>query len=169
MFCLELSNLERVILPYSIAILVGSLIFILLNSYTKDKFVSKIYLISLLLHFAFILFWQLLKYYILGLHIPTLYSFSDFISDRDAGGYHLNGVYIANNFSSSTFSLHFKGGLFPKLVGVFYHYFTTNPIIVCLFNAVLGSLTSCIVYLLGKTVLTYDLAKIYSLFCVFSD
>lgn len=165
---LEFDMCERVILPFSIMVLIGLSIFILLNVCIKDKFVSKIYLISLLLHLVFILFWQLLKYYVLGLQLPSLYSFSDFISDRDAGGYHLNGVYIANHFSSATLSYHFKGGLFPKMVGFFYYYFTTNPVIVCIFNGLLGSFTSCIIYLLGKCVINYNFAKIYSLICVFS-
>lgn len=168
-FCIfEFTSMERVVLPTLIYSIIASIIFVLINILHKDKFVSKIFVISILIHFIFILFWQILKYYILGLSLPSLYSFSAFISDRDAGGYHLNGVYIANNFFSSTFSYHFKGGLFPKLVGVFYHYFTANPIIVCLFNAILGSFTSCIVYLIGKSVLRYDLTKIYSVLCAIS-
>ena len=165
---LENYIMERIILPFLLSIIISLLIFLFINKICKDKFCSKIFLISILLHFIFILFWQVLKYHILGLHIPTLYSFSDFISDRDAGGYHRDGVYIANNFSVATLSYHFKGGLFPKLVAFFYYYFTANPVIVCLFNGLLGSFTSCIIYLLGRCVLNYDLAKIYSLFCVFS-
>lgn len=164
----EFINLERVVLPilFSLIIAVGS--YFILNIQQKDKFISKIYLISILVHFCFILFWQILKYYILGLPFPTGMNFSAYISDVDGIQYHYIASYIADNFNMNVLSQKYYGGLFPKIMGLLYFLFGKNPFIICCLNSIIGAFVSVITYIIGKNVLkNYNLSKIYALLCIF--
>ena len=162
-FFLEISSLERVLLPFFIFLFINLGICVLLNKICKDKFVAKIYLISLLLHLIFILFWNIFKYHLLGYCLPTENVFKPFTIDNDGALYHSYGVYISQHFMQKTLTTHFTGGLYPKIVGCMYHYFGINPFIVCLFNLNIGSLVAPIIYLIGKHVFReIEIAKLYS-------
>lgn len=160
---LEISSLERVLLPYFVFLFIYFGIFVILNKICKDKFVAKIYLISLSLHLIFILFWNIFKYHLLGYSLPTENVFKPFTIDNDGALYHSYGVYISQHFTFKTLVSHFIGGLYPKIVGCIYHYCGMNPFIVCLFNLNIGSLVASIIYLISKHVFReIGTAKLYS-------
>ena len=168
-FISELSQLERIIIPFLVSLVIALFIHWQFKIHNKDRFVSKIFLISILVHFIFILFWQVLKYYILGLNAPTENTFNAFISDNDATNYHAISVYISNNYNIDILSNKYYGGLFPKLVGTLYYIFGTNPFIVTCVNSIFASFISVLVYVISKRVLTdINRCKIYSLLCIFS-
>lgn len=167
LFCLEFSSLERVLLPYSISILLSLGIFVILNNIFKDKFISKIYLISVLFHFIIILFWQIFKYYILGYNLPSDNTFIPFTVDNDGVLYHQLGVHISNNFSFELLKEKFTGGLFPKIIGVLYHYFGNNPFIPCCLNCIIAGFTAIFIYLIGKNTLKDIITtKLYTIFSI---
>lgn len=166
-FFQEMSMPQLVILPIGIYIILSVLIFILLNKIFKDKFISKIYLISVFLHFSFLLFWHIFKYYLLNYHLPSENNFTPFIIDNDGCLYHSLGVYIANNFSLEILKEKFTGGLFPKIIGILYHFFGHNPFIPCLLNCLISGFTATLFYQIGKiTLRNIKNAKIYSLFSI---
>ena len=99
----EFITANRIVLPILISSIVATVIYFILNIFNHDKFVSKIYLVSILVHFCFILFWQILKYHILNLPLPTASNFSAYISDVDGIQYHYIGSYIADNFNLNIF------------------------------------------------------------------
>lgn len=163
LFFLEFGILERVLLPFSISLFIALGIYCILNISCKDKFCSKIYLISVLMHFVFILFWQIFKYYMLGYHLPTENVFKAFIVDNDGGLYHLLGVYISKHYTLATLMEKYTGGLFPKIVGTVYYVFGINPFLVSCLNAILSGFTAIILFLIGKCVLqNRDYAKAFS-------
>lgn len=167
-FFLEFSSLERIILPILSSILISLGIYGILFVTNKDKFVPKIYLISILVHFIFILLWQIIKYYLLGLPMPTENNFVSFISDNDGQLYHAFGVELSNNYHLDYLSEKYTGGLFPKIVATIYYFFDTNPFIVSCFNSLCASFVSVIVYLIALKVLSNNLyCKIYALLTVF--
>ncbi len=163
-FLLEIADLNLVVLPFGIYFILTIFLFAILNYYVKDKFVSKIFVLSVLFHFIFILFWHIFKYYILGYHLPTEKTFIPFTVDNDGVLYHTLGVFVSNNFSASTFQTNLTGGFFPKIIGILYFYFGKNPFIPCLLNCIISGFTVIFIYLIGKNVLnTKSIAKIYSL------
>ena len=163
LFFLEFGMLERVLLPFFISLFIAFGIFCILNISCKDKFCSKIYLISVLLHFIFILFWQIFKYHMLGYHLPTENIFKAFIVDNDGGLYHLLGVYISKHYTLATLMEKYPGGLFPKIVGTVYYVFRINPFLVSCINAIISGFTALILFLIGKCVLlNRDYAKAFS-------
>lgn len=167
LFCLEIDSLERVILPFLISTIIATGIFFILNILNKDKFCSKIYIISVLLHFIFILSWQIFKYHILGYHLPTNNIFKPFTVDNDGVLYHYLGVYVAKNFTLSTLQEHLTGGLFPKIIGILYYYFGVNPFLPCLLNCLISGFTAIFIYLIGKNTLEdKQIAKIYSILSI---
>ena len=167
LFCLEIESLDKIILPFLISLLIGTGIFSILNILCRDKFCSKIYLISVLLHFIFILFWQIFKYHILNYHNPTPNIFMPFTVDNDGVLYHSIGVYIAKNFTLSTLQEHLTGGLFPKIIGILYYYFGINPFLPCLLNCLISGFTAIFIYLIGKKTLEdRQTAKIYSILSI---
>lgn len=164
---IEISNAERVILPFCFFIFISSGIYLLLNHFCKDKFCAKIFLISVLLHLIFVLFWQFLKYYLLGLHVPTTYSFHGYVSDVDGGKYHALGVYISQHISSGVLSEKLYGGLFPKIIGFVYHYLGINPFYIACLNALISGFTAIIIFLIGKiTLASIETAKIFSILSI---
>lgn len=166
---LELSSLDRTVLPFLIYCLIYFGIFILLNLCNKDKFISKIYLISLLLHLIFLLFWNIFKYHLLGYNLPTENTFKPFTIDNDGALYHSYGVYISHHLFLNTLTTHFIGGVYPKIVGIIYHYIGVNPFIVCLFNINISSLVAPIIYLIGKQVFNnVEESRIYSFLSIFT-
>lgn len=166
--CTEFLMLERVVLPILISFISACGIYLFLKTYCKDKFVGKIYLISILVHFIFILFWQLLKYYILGLNLPTDNSLKSFISDTDGTIYHEIGTFLSNNYTFNLLKEGYYGGLFPKIIATLYFVFGVNPFIITCFNSIIASFISVVIYLMSKDVLKdKNLCKIYSLFCTF--
>lgn len=171
LFYFEMRMLDRVILPILITSFISLVFYYILNRTFEDKFVSKIFLISVLLHFAFILFWQLLKYYGLGLHLPTENVFESYTADDDGRLYHSLGVELYQHFRAAML-LYKKmtGGLFPKIIGVIYHLSgTTNPFLVCCANSLVAGFIAPIIYYIGKIVLKdISLAKLYSLFFIIS-
>lgn len=167
-FILEISSPERIVLPILISSFISSGIYLVLRVTNKDSFVSKIYLISILIHFVFILFWQIIKYYLLGLPMPSDTNFSAFISDVDGVQYHFLSSYISDNYNINTLSQKYYGGLFPKIVGTLYLLFGKNPFIASCFNSLCAGFVSVLVYLISKNVLlTKEYCKIYALLCVF--
>ena len=167
LFCLEIDSLDKIILPFLISLFIGIGIFSVLNILCKDKFCSKIYLISILLHFIFILFWQIFKYHILNYHNPTPNIFMPFTVDNDGVLYHSLGVYVAKNFTLSTLQEHLTGGLFPKIIGILYYYFGINPFLPCLLNCLISGFTAIFIYLIGKKTLEdRQTAKIYSILSI---
>lgn len=169
LFCfIEFTMLQRVVLPILISSLIAGIICLLLRIHCKDKFVPKIYLISILVHFIFILFWQFLKYYILGLSFPTENIFEAFISDVDGIHYHDISTDIANHYSFDNLCEKHYGGFFPNIIATLYLLFGTNPFIVTCFNSIIAGFISILVYLISKEVINdNNLCKIYSLLCVF--
>lgn len=168
-FLFEWGSPDIVLLPFSICLLFAISIFSILNIYFKDKFVSKIYLISVLLHFIIILFWHLFKYYMLGYHFPTDNTFIPFTVDNDGVLYHSLGVYVAKNFTLTTLQEHLTGGLFPKIIGILYYYFGKNPFIPCLLNCLISGFTAIFIYLIGKNILIdKKVVKIYSILSIFT-
>ncbi len=164
---IEISNAERVILPFCFFIFISSGIYLLLNHFCKDKFCAKIFLISVLLHLIFVLFWQFLKYYLLGLPVPTTYSFHGYVSDVDGGKYHALGVYISQHISSGVLSEKLYGGLFAKIIGFIYYYIAINPFIISCLNAFISGFTAIIIYLIGKNTLkSRETAKIFSVLAI---
>ncbi len=163
----ELGSPELVLLPFGIAFIIAHIIFIILNLCFKDKFISKIYLLSVFVHFIFLLFWHLFKYYMLGYHLPTENIFMPFTIDNDGTLYHQGGVYIANNFSLTAFKEHLTGGPFPKIVGVLYYIFGVNPVNPCLLNSLIAGFTAIFIYCIGKmTLIDIQIAKIYSVLSI---
>ena len=163
----EFITAERVVLPILVSSIVATAIYFILNIFNKDKFVSKIYLVSILVHFCFILFWQILKYYILGLHVPTSNVFVPFISDEDGMRYHEIATYLADNYNFKNLSMNYYGGLFPKIVCTLYLLFGKNPFIITSVNSFAGAFVSVITYLISKQVITdIKQCKTYALFCV---
>ena len=146
----EWSMPERVIIPFFLTSFIAGVTFLILNYFAKDKFVSKIYLISILLHFIFILFWVILKYHIMGLEMPTENNFTPFIVDNDGAMYHKLGVLLSNNFNFEYFNQKLYGGVFPKIVAVIYHIFGANPFIISCMNSIIAGFTAVILYLIGK-------------------
>lgn len=164
----EFVTAERVVLPILLSSMAATIIYLILSKLAPDKFVPKIYLISILVHFCFILFWQMLKYHILNLPLPTDTNFSAYISDVDGIQYHYIASYIADNFNIDVLSQKFYGGLFPKIVGFLYLLFGKNPFVVSCFDSVVAAFISVIIYLISKQVLlNKNLCKIYALLCVF--
>lgn len=162
-FFLETADLSLVVLPFGIYFILTILLFSIINYYIKDKFVSKIFLLSILFHFIFILFWHLFKYYMLGYHFPTNNIFIPFTVDNDGVLYHSLGVYVAKNFTLTTLQEHLTGGLFPKIIGILYYYFGINPFLPCLLNCLFSGFTAVFIYLIGKNTLEdKKIAKIYS-------
>lgn len=169
LFFLEMDQLDIILLPFFTIMLLCSCIFLLLNIFCNDKFISKIFLFSLSLHFIFLLFWHLFKYYMLGYHLPTENIFVPFTVDNDGLLYHMEGVYIAKNFSFEVLKEKFTGGPFPKFIGLIYYYFKYNPFLPCLLNSVVSGFTAIFIYLIGKSTLTdIRIAKLYSLFSIFN-
>ncbi len=165
---LEIGNLQRVILPFLFSGLFSAIIYLTLNCVSKNKFISKIFLISILLHFVFILFWQILKYYILGLQMPTEYHFNSFIVDNDGAQYHYIGSILADGYNLNIFSEKLYGGLFPKLVATIYYYFGKNPFIVTCFHSIISSFIPILLYKISKPILKNpQIIKIYVLLCIF--
>ena len=163
LFFFEFGMLERVLLPFFISLFFSLGIFFVLNLVCKDKFCSKIYLVSVLLHFIFILFWQLFKYHMLGYQLPTENTFKAFIVDNDGGLYHLLGVYISQHYTIETLMEKFAGGWFPKLVGTIYYVLGINPFLVSCINAIISGFTALILFLIGKCVLQNRYyAKVFS-------
>ncbi|MCM1266179.1 MAG: hypothetical protein NC200_08280 [Candidatus Gastranaerophilales bacterium] len=166
-FIKEISNLERVVLPSLITFFIGIIIFAIINYIAKDKFTSKIYLISILSHFIFILFWQILKYHLLGLPLPTEYTFYGYISDVDGITYHQLAVFISKYFSLDTLSIRMYGGLFPKIVGTIYHILTFNPFFVVCIHSILSGFIACLIYFMGKETLNnISYAKLYAVLSI---
>ena len=164
----EFDQAERVILPILFSLIIASYLVAVLNIFNSDKFVPKIYLISVLVHFCFILFWQILKYYILGLPMPTDTNFTPFISDADGVMYHQISSFLADNYNLAFLSDKYYGGFFPKLIATLYHIFGKNPFIATCMNSVVASFVSVLVFLISKKVLKdRNLCKIYALLCVF--
>ncbi|HIZ28386.1 MAG TPA: hypothetical protein H9673_04255 [Candidatus Adamsella sp.] len=166
-FLLEITDLDLVVLPFGIYFLITIFLFAVLNYFVNDKFVSKIFLLSILFHFIFILFWHIFKYYLLGYNLPTNNSFTPFTIDNDGVLYHSLGSYVAKNFSLTTFSEHLTGGVFPKITGILYHFFGTNPFLPCLLNCFISGFTAIFIYLIGKNTLeNKQIAKIYSVLSI---
>lgn len=167
LFFIEFEMLNRVLLPFFITLFIVFGIFSILNVSCKDKFCSKIYIISVLLHFIFILFWQLFKYHILNYHLPTDNIFQSFTIDTDGGLYHIEGVYIASHFSFNILKEKFVGGPFPKIIGILYYYLGHNPFFPCLLNCLVSGFAATLIYLIGKNTLEdKKMAKIYSLLSI---
>lgn len=167
-FFLEFSSPDRVIIPVLITEILGVSICALLNVFNKDKLISKVYLIVFLVHIIFILFWQILKYYILGLQIPTEYHFEPFISDTDGSHYHYLGSILADRYNSRIMEEKLYGGLFPKIIATIYHYFGKNPFIVTCFHSIISSFIPILLYKIAKPILyNRQRIKIYVLLCIF--
>ena len=165
-FLFEYSIPERIILPILISSIIGGFIFVICNVFFKDKFIAKAYLISVLLHFIFILFWQIIKYYILGLPMPTDYNLSVYISDTDGRLYHFLASYIADNYSARI-NWGYTGGLFPKILATLYFLCGKNPFLGTCLNSIMAGFISIYTYLISKQVLKKQkLCKIYTLFCI---
>ena len=161
---LEFSEPERVVLPFLLTTLISLGIFLLLNILNKDKFISKIFLIAILLHFIFILAWQLIKYYILGLPTPNENHFHGYIVDLDGGRYHLLGINLLPYLNTMFFQEKVNGGLFPKIIAYIYNLFPYNPFIVVCLGSIISSFTAIIFYLIGKlTFKDIGMAKIFAL------
>lgn len=164
----EFITANRIVLPILISSIVATVIYFILNIFNHDKFVSKIYLVSILVHFCFILFWQILKYHILNLPLPTASNFSAYISDVDGIQYHYIGSYIADNFNLNILSQKYYGGLFSKLVATIYHFFGKNPFIVTCLHSIISSFVPILLYKISKTILNnYSLCRTYTLLCIF--
>ncbi len=168
LFYFEMRMWDRVIIPSLVTFFISLGIYYILNRTFEDKFVSKIFLISVLLHFAFILFWQLLKYYGLGLHMPTENVFEGYVSDVDGGAYHALGVDINKYWSWWILRKKMYGGFFPKIIGIVYHFTgTANPFIVSCINSLCAGFVAPVIYYIGKVTLKdVSLAKLYSLFFI---
>lgn len=163
----EFTYLERICLPFLITFLIGLSIYLLLQKICKDKFIPKIYLVSILIHYIFILFWEFLKYHIMGIPMPTSQHYEPFIIDNDGARYHALGVYLNNHFSYQHFVGKMYGGLFPKMIGVVYHYLGNNPFIISCINTTIAGFTAILYYFIGKTTLkNIDMAKIFTLFSI---
>lgn len=164
---IETADLNIVALPFGIFFILSIFIFIILNHTQKDKFISKIFLVSVLLHYIFIIFWHIFKYYMLGYHFPTDNTFIPFTVDNDGVLYHSLGVYVAKNYTLTTLQEHLTGGLFPKIIGILYYYFGINPFLPCLLNCLISGLTAVFIYLIGKNTLEdKKIAKIYSVLSI---
>ena len=162
---------EHSVLPLLISIFIVIPIYLLLNKFIADKFYSKIFLMAIGLHFIVLVFWEILKYHILGFPMPNENHFHPYTSDNDGALYHSLGTEIANLYSLDTLMDKYTGGLFPKIIGIVYKYFGVNPFIVCILNSIVTSLVAPILYFIGLRVLKdMSLAKIYSLLslCTFS-
>ena len=150
LFYFEMRMLDRIILPFLITSFISLIIYYILNKTFEDKFVSKIFLISVLLHFVFILFWQLLKYYGLGLQMPTENIFEGYVSDVDGIKYHALGVNVNKYLNTHHYGIFFEkmyGGFFPKMIGVLYHFTGThNPFLFCCLNSLCAGLVATIIY-----------------------
>ena len=168
LFYFEMRMWNRVVIPFLVTFFIALGFYYILNRTFEDKFISKIFLISILLHFVFILFWQLLKYYGLGLHIPTENIFEGYVSDVDGEQYHKLGVHVNTYLSFSILRQKIGSSFFPKLVGIIYHYTgTNNPFLVCCINSLFGGLIAPIIYAIGKiTLKDISLAKLYTLFFI---
>ena len=167
LFYLEFSSLERVLLPFFISLFISLGIFSILTISCKDKFCPKIYIISVIMHFIFILFWQIFKYHLLGYQTPTENIFRPYTVDNDGALYHQYGVHIANNFSMEILKEKLAGGLFPKLVGTIYYLFGINPFIVSCLNAIISGFTATILFLIGKLAFkNRAIAKIFSFLAI---
>ncbi len=162
----EIGVMERVCLPFLTTFLIATIIYLLLQAICKDKFISKIYLISVLMHYIFILFWDFLKYHLMGMSIPTDNIYIPFIIDNDGMRYHSAGVYLNNHFNFNYFTAKMSGGLFPKIIGVVYHYFGNNPFIISCINTTTAGFTAVLYYLIGKT--TFDNINIAKMFALVS-
>lgn len=165
-FVIEFSYPERIFIPSFVTFFISFIIFLTLNIYVKDKFVSKIFIISILIHLIFTLLWQIIKYYLLGLPMPTENNFSPFISDNDGSQYHKLGVFLANNFNLDYLIEKYYGGLFPKFVAFIYSLFDYNPFLVCQINSLLSGFTACLYFLLSKNFLPRNNAKIFTILCI---
>lgn len=169
LFILEIHNLGRIILPFLIILLISGTAFIIINHFCKDKYTAKIFMIAMLLHFIFLLSWQLIKYYILGFHTPTENKFYSYIIDNDGAVYHDLGVYLAKNITLDILQLKTYGGLFPKIIAFIYNYIEINPFIVSCFNSFISSLSAIVIYLIGKKALpNVQLAKIFAIISIFN-
>lgn len=163
----ELGSPELVLLPFGVAFIITHIIFIILNLWFKDKFISKIYLFSVLVHFIFLLFWHLFKYYMLGYHLPTENIFNAFTVDNDGWIYHMQGCYMAHHFSFELFKENITGGPFSKIIAILYYYFGCNPFNPCLLNSLVSGFTATFIYYIGKITLSdIQLAKIYSILSI---
>lgn len=99
--------------------------------------------------------------------MPTENTFVPFTLDNDGELYHMEGVFIANNFSLDTLKESFTGGFFPKIIGILYYYFGCNPFLPCALNCILSGFTASVIYCIGKSTLSdVKLAKIFSLFSI---
>ena len=171
LFYFEMRMLDRIILPFLITSFISLIIYYILNKTFEDKFVSKIFLISVLLHFVFILFWQLLKYYGLGLQMPTENIFEGYVSDVDGIKYHALGVNVNKYLNTHHYGIFFEkmyGGFFPKMIGVLYHFTGThNPFLICCLNSLCAGLVAPIIYFIGKiTLKDIELSKLYAFFFI---
>lgn len=171
LFYFEMRMWDRVVIPFLCTFFISLGIYYVLNRAFEDKFISKIFLISVLLHFVFILFWQLLKYYGLCLQMPTENVFEGYVSDVDGSAYHKLGVEVDKYLSTghlSVFYIKMYGGFFPKIIGIIYHFTgTANPFIVSCINSLFAGFVAPIIYYIGKiTFKDVSLAKLYSLFFI---
>ena len=163
----EIGSPELVLLPFGVAFIIAHIIYIILNLCFKDKFISKIYLFSALVHFIFLLFWHLFKYYMLGYHMPTENTFIPFTIDNAGALYHAQGSYMAQHFSFELFKEKMVGGPFSKIIAVLYYYFGCNPFNPCLLNSLVAGFTATFIYYIGKITLSdVQLAKIYSILSI---
>lgn len=171
LFYFEMRMLDRVVLPFLITFIFSIVIYYLLYINFKDKFISKIFIISVFFHFAFILFWQLLKYYGIGLQIPTDNIFEGYISDVDGVHYHAQAVEVKYYLMTHHFGVlkrKLYGGFFSKLIGIIYSITgKSNPFYISCLNSISAGFIAPIIYYLGKVTLKdISVAKIYSLLFV---
>ena len=171
LFYFEMRMLDRVILSFIITSFISLIIYYILNKTFEDKFVSKIFLISILLHFVFILFWQILKYYGLGLQMPTENIFEGYISDVDGIKYHALGVEVNKYLNMHRLGIlreKMYGGFFPKMIGILYHYTGTfNPFLICCLNSICAGIVAPVIYFIGKiTLKDIELSKLYAFFFI---
>ena len=165
--CLESGFLEHSFVPLFFSICIISPIYLLMNKFVRDKFYSKIFLIAILLHYIVLVFWEILKYHILGFPLPNEHHFYPFTSDNDGALFHSLGVDISKSYSVYTIFQKYTGGLFPKLIGTVYYIFGVNPYIVCIINSIFASLIAPILYFIGQKVLeNKSKAKVYSLISI---
>lgn len=143
LFITDINVAYSLIIPYSIAMFIAFIIAVIININTKNRFYSRIYLLTTLFHLLAGIFIQILKYKILNL--PTIGGFAGIGIDNDGTLYHNYAKILLQNPQYDTL-------FFAKIVAIIYKIFGVNEYTVCAINALFSGFISFFIVKMGETI-----------------
>lgn len=143
LFISGINATSSLIIPYSLAMFTAFIIATIVNINTKNKFYSRIYLLTALFHLLAGIFIQILKYKILNL--PTIGGFAGVGIDNDGALYHNSAKILLQN-------PHYDTLFFAKIVSIIYKIFGINEYTVCAINALISGFISLFIVKLADPI-----------------